>query len=277
MKFTARRIEENVNVSKTHPLAELLWLIGGLLLMAGTVFLLLGLSADWAASKAPVAIESRLGALALNNFTATPSPALQSRLNALLERVPADSPLHRYDFHIYRSDVDEVNALALPGGNILVFSGLLSRLESENELSMVLAHELGHFAHRDHLRGLGRGLGAAVAVNLLLGPDSAAGSLISKAFLSFQVKYSQTQESAADRFAVDLLNERYGHVGGATTFFSRLAQNAGSRVPYILASHPHPLDRIAAMKRRIASRNYSVNATAPLSLDLQEPNSPVKP
>ncbi len=126
--------------------------------------------------------------------------------------------MHRYNFTIYLSDSDDVNAIALPGGRIVVFKGLLDQVESENELAMVLAHELGHFAHRDHMRGLGRGLGLAVATALLLGENNSASGLISKAVLTFQVKYSQSQESAADQFGVDLLTARYGHAGGAPAF-----------------------------------------------------------
>ena len=269
MKFTPRHPQDNVNVSKTHPLVELSWLLGGLIFLAGLVFFALGLTADWAASKAPVNIENWLGQLALNEFPGEESPALTSRLNDLLHQLPDHSPLHQYDFHIFLSDIDEVNALALPGGNIVVFSGLLEQVESENELAMVLAHELAHFAHRDHLSGLGRGLGVAVAATLLFGKENAASSLISKAFLTFQVKYSQNQESAADRFGIDLLAKRYGHAGGATTFFARLAQDAGSKIPYILASHPHPLDRIDAMNKRIKKQGYAIMATEALKTDLK--------
>lgn len=268
MKFTPKQLEDNVNVSKTHPMMELFWLVGGLILLVGVTFVLLGISADWAASKTPVKIENWLGNLAIKEFPAEESPALKSRLDLLLAQVPKDSPLHEYDFNIYLSESDEVNAIALPGGRIVVFNGLLKQVESENELAMVLAHELGHFAHRDHLRGLGRGLGLAVATALLLGQDNSASSLISKAVLTFQVKYSQSQESAADRFGVDLLTARYGHAGGAITFFARLAEDAGSKIPYVLASHPHPESRIEALNKRIQSKSYPVNATTPLTTDL---------
>lgn len=269
MKFTAKPLEDNVNVSKTHPLVELFWLLGGLIFLAGVVFFALGLTADWAASKAPVKVENWLGELALNEFPGEESPALTARLNNLLDHLPDNSPLHQYDFHIFLSEIDEVNALALPGGNIVVFSGLIEQVKSENELAMVLAHELGHFAHRDHLSGLGRGLGVAVAASLLFGENNAAGNLISKAFLTFQVKYSQNQETAADRFGIDLLAKRYGHAGGATSFFARLAQDAGSKIPYILASHPHPLDRIDAMNNRIRKQGYAVMDTEALRTDLR--------
>ena len=133
---------------------------------------------------------------------------------------------------------------------------------------MILAHELGHFAHRDHLRSLGRGLGVAVAATLLFGEESAASNLVSKTLLTFQVKYSQDQESAADRFGLDLLAAHYGHAGGATDFFTRLAVDSGNQLPYLLASHPHPQARITALKRQIKNNNYLVKKNLPLAKDL---------
>ena len=46
----------------------------------------------------------------------------------------------------------------------VIYQGLLAQAESENELMMVLGHELGHFANRDHLRGLGRALLVQIAI-----------------------------------------------------------------------------------------------------------------
>ncbi|MEP0779976.1 M48 family metalloprotease [Microcoleus sp. ZQ-A2] len=45
--------------------------------------------------------------------------------------------------------------LALPGDAIVIYADLVQQAKSQNELMMVLGHELGHFAHRDHWRGLG--------------------------------------------------------------------------------------------------------------------------
>lgn len=268
MKITLKRLEGNVNVSKTHPLAELFWLLGGLILVTAAVFFLLGYSADWAASKAPISVENWLGKQALEHFPAEEHPALKQRLQALLEQLPADSPLRQYSFRVFLAASDEVNAVALPGGNIVVFSGLLKQIESENELAMILAHELGHFAHRDHLRGLGRGLGLAVASALFLGQDNAATSLISNTLLTFQLRYSQAQESAADRFGLELLTRRYGHAGGSTDFFARMARGAGSRLPYLLASHPHPQARIEQLQALIIGQGYKVEETLPLAGDV---------
>lgn len=270
MKFTPRQLDENVNVSKTHPLTELFWLLGGLILIAGLVFVLLGFAADWAATKAPVSVERWLGKQALEHFPSEENDALKQRLQALLSNVPDDSSLNNYEFRVFLSDSEQVNAIALPGGSIVVFSGLLKQIESENELAMILAHELGHFAHRDHLRGLGRGLGLTVAAALLFGEENAASSLTAKALMTFQVRYSQAQESAADSFALELLNKRYGHVGGGSDFFVRMAKTAGSHLPYLLASHPHPEDRIKKLEALIADKGYRIEMTQPLAKELRQ-------
>lgn len=270
MKFTPRLLADNVNVSKTHPLVEFGWLVGGLVLAVGIVFSALGLLADWVATRTPLHVEEWLGQQALQRIPASDSPLLRNSLAGLLRSLPADSSLHRYSFQVFLTESDEVNAIALPGGNIVVFSGLLAQIESENELAMILAHEMGHFANRDHLRGLGRGLGVAVAATLLFGQDSTASNLVVTTMMSFQANYSQAQEAEADRFGLELLDERYGHVGGATDFFRRLARRAGGDLPYLLASHPRPAARIAALEGLTAERKYHVAAPEPLSDEMRK-------
>ena len=68
MKFTPKLPDDSVNVSKTHPLVELFWLLGGLVLACEIVFALLGLAADWAAAKIPINMENWLGDQALSQF-----------------------------------------------------------------------------------------------------------------------------------------------------------------------------------------------------------------
>ena len=271
MKFTPRLPENNVNVSKKHPLIELLWLTGGLVLIGAVVFTILGFVTDVAVSKTPVALENRLGNMVMANFPAEENQELSTLLDSLLESLPPDSSLRRYDFQVYISKTEEINAMALPGARIIVFSGLLNKVESENELTMILAHELAHFKHRDHLRGLGRGLGLVVITTGLFGIESPAADLVSNTFLSFQSDYSRDQEAAADEFGLLLLNRHYGHVGGGVDFFKRLAgKDSGSRVPYLLASHPHPMDRIAALEQVIAEHNLAIDATKTISAGIGE-------
>jgi predicted Zn-dependent protease len=264
MRFTPRALTGNVNVSSGHPLTELVWLLGGLLTLLIAVYLAFWLTSELFAPRVPVAVEVWAGQHLLGKLEQESSPALQQRLDGLLAVLPAESPLHRYDFSVSVVTNDEINALALPGGHIVVFSGLLKEIRSENELAMVLAHELGHYARRDHLRGMGRGLGFTLLMATLFGQDSRAAGIASGFFSGMEMRYSQKQEIAADTFGLQLLTARYGHAGGASDFFERLADNAGNRFSYLLASHPHPQARIASLQQMIADAGYQRAETLPL-------------
>jgi len=269
MKFTPRLPQENVNISTTHPLVEMLWLTGGLMLIALVFYLSLGLLVDWAVEVIPTPAENWMGEKAAQQFPGAQSAELQQRLDGLIDKARIDSPLHGYSFKTTVMASSEVNAFALPGGHIVVFSGLLEQIESENELAMVLAHELGHYAHRDHLRRLGRGFGVTVASMFFLGKDSFLTNFFSKTFLTFDSSYSRQQESAADKYGLTLLVARYGHAGGASDLFQRMNEQAGSKVPYLFASHPHPEDRIAALKALVRDKNYPQREIEPLAEELR--------
>lgn len=266
IRFNPRQPDNDVNISKTHPLVELAWLTGGLACIATLFFLLLGFTTDWIVMKTPIKVENWIGEKALEKFPGKDHPDLQKRLEELVASLPEDSPLHQYSFSIHLSNSKDINAVALPGGRIVVFLGLLQQVKSENELAMVLAHELGHYAHRDHLRGLGRGLGIVVTTLLLFGPNNSASDILANLFLTFQMNYSREQESSADQFALILLNARYGHVGGSMDFFQRMGRNNKSHIPYLLASHPHPQNRIDNLQRLISENGFQIKDTEPLNL-----------
>jgi predicted Zn-dependent protease len=163
---------------------------------------------------------------------------------------------------------DAVNALAYPGGNIVVHSALLNKVQSENELAMVLSHELGHFAHKDHLKGLGRGLVLLVFSVALLGQDSQAASLVGGAIEAMHGKYSREQELQADEFGLDLLQKEYGHVGGSLDFFERLAKHENSVLFQAFAtSHPLSRQRVQRLKELIVERDYTLEMPLPLRRD----------
>ncbi|NDY41747.1 M48 family metallopeptidase [Dissulfurirhabdus thermomarina] len=265
MKFTPRLPDDTVNVSRTSPLAEFGTLVAGLLALLAAFYLVLGLAVDVAARHLPPDIEDWIGRRMHRPNDIHPAPELQARLDALVAALPPGDPLRRRRFRVTILPSPEVNAFALPGGDIVVLTGLLEEVRSENELAMVLAHELGHFAHRDHLRALGRGLVASVAAALLFGTDSSVSDLVSRLSLPFHVTYSQAQETEADEFALDLLTARYGHAGGATDFFRLLERKTSNpRFAYFLATHPAPGTRRRHLEALIRARHIPVAAVQPL-------------
>jgi len=261
MKYIPKAITENVNVTKVNHLQEFFVLIGGILGSFIIIYLVLGLTLDKVIEKMPAKLErtfSNLFSQAYGFKKTLPiqEQAAQNLLDQLVERISPKDP-SGYAVHIVKEPV--VNAVALPGGNIVLFSGLMEQVKSENELSMVLAHELGHFAHRDHLRGLGRGAVLVLLSSMFLGMDNSLTNFLMNILVTADLKHSREQEMMADQFALDLVQERYGHVGGAIDFFERLREK--EKLPHFLAffaTHPHQDDRVHLLNQRIKNKGYTV-------------------
>ena len=120
-----------------------------------------------------------------------------------------------YHFKIHVRQDSSVNALAFPGGHIIVFTGLLKKAASENELAFVIAHEMGHYAHRDHLRGVGRAVVFITISTALFGTDGNISNMLAQALNITELSFSRKQESRADEFALELLNCAYGKNAGS--------------------------------------------------------------
>lgn len=217
----------------------------------------------------PPSVERQLGAAIapLYESQAKASPA-QDKLNQLLDQLEAKLPATQRQHHQYQALLIEektVNAAAIPGDRLLIYRGLLDDVGSENELMMILGHELGHFAHRDHLRSLGRSLLLNIGFSVLLGDAGAWVGLARDATQQIaQAQFSQGQEREADEFGLQLLQAHYGHVGGATDFFERLNNRGDGEAIAFLASHPAPRQRVTHLKEQIAQAGYSANPLTPL-------------
>lgn len=216
----------------------------------------------------PVEVEQKLGQPIVSVYEklAEPSPT-QAYFDRLLDRMETHLPKEQQQGRNYRLlaiDDATVNAMALPGDAIVLYTGLIDRAESENEVAMVLGHELGHFAHRDHLRRLGRAVILRVAIASIFGDAGSWASIAGSTLEAIsRARYSQSQELEADRFGLDLLQKTYGHVGGATDFFERLSREKGEYLDF-LSTHPSAGDRVAKLNAIIRERRYPIQPTQPL-------------
>lgn len=266
MNYTPREITENVNVSKTSPLREFFVLSFGIIGTLIAIYIVLGLAVNLVVPHVSPQLEDRLSIPFTSQYDGEDkaSPVgvrLQQVLDALVSH--GDFSDREYRVHLVPSPM--VNAMALPGGNIVVFSGLVNRVQSENELAMVLGHELGHFKNRDHLRGLGRGLVLMFLSSATLGVDSSVSKVLQSMLVDTEMKFSQKQELQADLWGLDLLRKTYGHAGGATDFFTGLGQEEKhGRAAYFFATHPYPERRVRALESVIRENHYAVRETIPL-------------
>ena len=220
----------------------------------------------------PVELEQKIGSLVTSQLNINSSDSItQVQLNKLLDNleqeVPNNSPGKR-DYQLLYVPEPTVNALAIPGDKIIIYQGLLEKMDSENELAMVLGHEIGHFANRDHLRKIGN----VVLMKLLLSFFLAQGDIVSSGANLTNVivnsQYSQKQETEADKFGLQLLNQYYGHVAGATDFFEELQkEDQLSNKLAFFSSHPLPKKRVMQLKKLIKNNGYNVGEKIDLKLD----------
>jgi predicted Zn-dependent protease len=216
----------------------------------------------------PPGLEQKLGSVIAPVYEeqAVDSPQ-QKTLNQLLDRLESKLPPQQRENNQYQVlyiPEDTGNAIAIPGNKVIIYQGLLKEVDSENELMMILGHELGHFAHRDHLRGLGNILVLRITISYFLGDASIFNSIIATSIKAIsQAQYSQKQERQADQFGLLLLDQTYNQVAGSTDFFNRLSKEQKSNFDF-LASHPAPAKRVKQINRLIKENKYSLGSVTPL-------------
>ena len=263
MQYKARLPNSNVNVSPTSPLKELFLLTGALLTALIGLYALLGVAVDLVVPHISTDLEKKMAGVFVRSIDAKHVDSqkqiyVQSLLNDLQSRC-TKLPYH-FKAHVRESST--MNALAMPGGHIMVFTGLLDKMNSENELAFVMAHEMGHYAHRDHLRGFGRAMVVMTLSALSFGPDSGVSKILAHSLNLTELSFSRDQETWADEFALETLTCAYGHAAGATAFFEKIPeeQDAG-KFGHYFSSHPETHRRISHLKDLIHSRGLKLAAT----------------
>jgi len=283
IKYTPKELTENVNVPKQSALRELFVLLGAVVGIILVVYLVLGLLVDVVVGRLSPAtaqkLESKLSPMFLALFTNdTRLVTAETELQGILDQLLQSSGQTQRTFQVHLVKNSNVNAVAIPGGHIVVFSGLVAEAKSENELAMVLGHEVGHFAHRDQLRAMGRGLVLLALSTVLLGGDDAVSGLLQRTLAQAQLKFSRKQELAADEWGLDLIAKRYGHVTGSLDFFRRLGER--EKLPQwtaFLMTHPAPAKRVKELEATVRAKSYASGEPKPLPPALREIASPGGP
>jgi predicted Zn-dependent protease len=141
---------------------------------------------------------------------------------------------------------NEPNAVALPGGHIYVFEGLVERSETPDELAGVVAHEIGHVAHRDGTRSILQSAGLSFLFGMLLGDFVGGGAVVIGARAVLQSSYTRDVEGAADVYSVDLMSRAGGDPRALGVILDRIAGAIHPGVE-ILSDHPDTKARVAVI------------------------------
>jgi predicted Zn-dependent protease len=141
-----------------------------------------------------------------------------------------------------------VNAIALPGGRVYLFEGMLNQARSPDEIAGVLGHELGHVVHRDGTKNVLEAGGLSVLFGMLLGDFTGGGAAVMAAQVVLRSSNSRDKEAAADQFGAELVSKVGGDPKALAGLFERLSVN-GAQTPHFLLDHPESKERSAAIDR----------------------------
>jgi predicted Zn-dependent protease len=184
-----------------------------------------------------------------------------ARVTTIARRIVAATPTFRSDaaawnwqFNVQKNK--DLNAYCMPGGRIMVYSGLIESLDlSDAELATVLAHEVAH-ALREHTRErVSRTYaqqlvlsGAAAVTGVSEGTADLANMV---AQVTFQLPFSRDQESEADQIGLELMARAGYDPRAAVTLWNKMGAAAGSGQPKFLSTHPAPKDRIKDIEKNL--------------------------
>ena len=157
----------------------------------------------------------------------------------------------------------DANAIALPGGYIFVYQGLIDAARTPDELAGVIAHEVGHVAHRDGTRSVLQTAGLSLLFGMLLGDFVGGGAVVLAAKSILQTRYSREVETSADADGVALMIRIGGDPRALGTLLTRIAGTSHPG-PKILADHPDTRDRVARIEAAAGSNAERITSTRPL-------------
>lgn len=211
--------------------------------------------------RVPIAWERPLGDAALAQLRGqmrfvTDAGAIES-LNRLAAQLQESALLRGERITVFLVESPAVNALALPGGYVVVFRGLIDRAGSAAEVQGVLAHEIAHVVKRHAVVQLAQNFGRELLLQQVLTRENQTlDRLIGGSGQLLTLKFSRDQERAADDLAWELLVAAGIDPGGLSRFFAALAGSAvelepgAASVPELLRTHPAPAERLERMRQK---------------------------
>lgn len=166
---------------------------------------------------------------------------IDSAVKLIGERLEGKIKHSEYHYRYVVFENKMINAFTVPGGNILISSGLISFCESPEELAAVIAHEMGHVEERHVLTRLIKELG----IELLTAGDPYVLGEVSGLLTS--ASFDRKQEEMADRFASELLERSSIEPRTLATLFRRLNEESDNELMKhfeIISTHPNLSSRV---------------------------------
>lgn len=165
---------------------------------------------------------------------------------------------YNWEFNLVESP--DVNAWCMPGGKVVVYTGILPITKDETGLAVVMGHEIAHAVAQHGAERMSQGLlqqlgGAALSVALKDEPETTR-NLFGAAYgigteVGIMLPFSRTHESEADHLGLIFMSMAGYDPNAAVDFWTRMASQSGSKPPEFLSTHPSDETRIADIKKEL--------------------------
>ena len=269
MTYQPREIPEavNVNVTKINPLVNLGHLLATVAVFGTAIYLGFGVVATQLTIRMSPEREQKMGqalvkgsVISAEDISPKQTQQLEHLQELLVELNGGQLESRAIPLQIHLRQDSQANAFAFPGGQIVVTTGLLDSVESENEIAFILAHELGHHASRDSLERLGRSL-VLIFISTAIGIGSGNSDFLVNAASLGDLHYGRTQETEADSYALEKVVQYYGHGESSLDFFQRIhSENEDPRkkIDVYFSTHPLTEARINDLNKRAAEKDWTM-------------------
>jgi predicted Zn-dependent protease len=211
--------------------------------------------ASLVASRVPVSWEERLGQSVVEHLAPPKKRCADPNRAQVIDRIRTTLTDHLvnnpYQFQVIVVNDPMVNALAAPGGYILVFRGLLERTRSPEELAGVLAHEFQHVLKRHATRALLQNVSSGLLVAALTGDASGVMAFgLESAQTLGALRYSRQNEEEADTEGMRMLIQAGIDPAGMIAFFQVLQRGDRKEAGLFryLSTHPQTKERLERLK-----------------------------
>ena len=166
---------------------------------------------------------------------------------------------YKWEFNLVESP--DVNAWCMPGGKVVVYTGMLPITKDETGLAVVMGHEIAHAIAQHGAERMSQGLlqqlgGVALSIAIKDKPQETQ-NLFMTAYgvgttVGVMLPFSRTQESEADRLGLIFMAMAGYNPNYAVDFWTRMAsQGGGGKPPEFLSTHPSDETRIADIKKEL--------------------------
>ena len=224
--------------------------------------------ADQMVEKIPIEWEVTVGQSILKMLPVAqkPDPEVLKVLQGTVDFLKQSLPGNPYDLKVYILPVKQVNALALPGGPIVIFEGLIDKAESPEELAGVLAHEIQHILLRHSTREILRNMAESMLVTIFLGDmNSVMEGIVQLAGQLETLGLSREMEAEADQKGMELILSANIDPHGMIRIFEKLMQEESKELPQgktvskendfssYFSTHPSGQNRLARLEKQMKS------------------------